>query len=122
MTALKKRVALSVAIVLPIVGICYWFFGIEFDKERWNAPDAIKHGVRLRMADRMIALGKLDGLHRKAVEELLGVPPKVVYFSDWDSVYRLGRERNWIASIDSEWLGISYNENGYVEKVEILRD
>ena len=81
----------------------------------------IEQGVRLNMADGLIARGDLDRMSRSDVIELLGEPPEKEYFRDWDLVYRLGMERGFI-SIDSEWLVIRLGADGRVVEYRIVTD
>ena len=117
-------------ICLLIVGFFLFFPSIDnyllrtkFDSAKWKSQIDI-HNVekpeKLRMVDDLMKNYLLVGMDRKQVEELLGVPPKSDYFSDYDYVYWLGPERGFI-SIDSEWLCIKLEDNIVVE-VELLKD
>jgi hypothetical protein len=92
-----------------------------FDRELWRDPKMVEQGVRLKLADGLIARDELRGVSRAAVVEMLGEPPPPEYFRDWDMVYRLGMERAWI-SIDSEWLVIRLGTDGRVIEYRIVRD
>ena len=72
------------------------------------------------MVDDLLARYELVGMTRAAVDELLGVPPDTAYFTDFDYVYWLGRERGFI-SIDSEWLCLDF-EDGVVVDARLMRD
>ncbi len=119
--------AILIASAFAIAGV--WDFYCErsrqqaeiFDGELWRDPKSIKEGVRLAMADGLIARGELRGLTRSAVVELLGEPPPPEYFRDWDMVYRLGMERSYV-SIDSEWLVIQLGPDGRVIDYRLERD
>jgi outer membrane protein assembly factor BamE (lipoprotein component of BamABCDE complex) len=81
----------------------------------------VKQGVRLRMADRLIARQMLLGKTRGQVVEMLGEPTSTAYFRDWDMVYWLGPERGFFR-IDSEWLVLKLGANGRVVENRIVRD
>jgi len=109
---------------LALVVSMLWPFGFPvqaFDAAAWRDEAQVKQGVRLGMADRMIALGTLVGKTRAEVVELLGEPPPTGYFADWDLVYWLGPERGFI-SIDSEWLVLRLSADGRVVDNRIVRD
>jgi hypothetical protein len=95
----------------------------EFDPISWRDKDLInnwENPVRLRMVDNLLKTYKLVGMSKNQIDELLGVPQPPGYFSDHDYVYWLGPERGLI-SIDSEWLGIKFQDNVAIE-ARILRD
>jgi hypothetical protein len=93
----------------------------SFDSTAWRDEAQIQRGVRLGMADRLIAQGTLLGKTRAEVVEMLGEPPRTGYFADWDLVYWLGPERGFI-SIDSEWLVLRLSADGRVTDNRIVRD
>src|SRR6185503_12498840 len=101
-----------------------WFLlGREqpFDANLWTDPIRVEKGIRLRMADSLIARGTLQGKTRDEVVALLGAPRDGDYFSDWDLVYWLGPERGFI-SIDSEWLVIKFDREDRGADVQIITD
>lgn len=100
---------------------CAVFPGHPFDAILWSDPERIKDGVRLGMADRLLARATLIGLTRPQLAAMLGEPPPTSYFSDWDVAYRLGMERGFI-SIDSEWLVIRFGPDGRVAQARIVTD
>ena len=51
----------------------------------------------------------------------IGEPPRSVYFTDYDFVYRLGPERSFF-SIDSEWLVIKLDSIGRVSEARLATD
>jgi hypothetical protein len=115
-------------LVLPLgtvtlVALTLWSMGPvqAFDRTAWRDESQIKQGVRLGMADRLIADRTLLGKTRAEVVELLGEPPRTGYFADWDLVYWLGPERGFI-SIDSEWLVLRLSADGRVVDNRIVRD
>ncbi len=101
--------------------MCVVFPGRAFYAVLWRDKARIEEGVRLGMADRLLARGTLIGLTRAEVVAMLGEPPSTGYFSDWDLVYRLGMERSLI-SIDSEWLVARLGPDGRVAQARIVTD
>jgi hypothetical protein len=95
--------------------------GRAFDAALWSDERQIQDGVRLGMADRLLADGTLIGRTRAEVVAMLGEPPPTPYFNDWDLVYRLGMERGYI-SIDSEWLVARLGPDGRVVQARIVTD
>jgi hypothetical protein len=93
----------------------------SFDWDAWRDESQVKQGVRLAMADQLIAHGTLLGKTRAEVVRLLGEPPPTGYFANWDLVYWLGPERGYI-SIDSEWLVLRLSGDGRVVDNRIVRD
>lgn len=98
---------------------------MEFDEKKWKENKKQKNynklSVRVAMVDQLMSSGKLDGLKKNDVIQLLGTPKKHGYFSSYDLVYHLGRERG-LLSIDSEWLGINFNAESVVKEYKLLRD
>jgi hypothetical protein len=56
----------------------------------WQDESQVRLGVRLGMADRLIAHRTLLGKTQAEVIEFLGEPPTTAYFANWDMVYWLG--------------------------------
>ncbi len=112
--------ALAIGATLTVWRV--WFPGRGFDPAVWNDEVQVQQGVRLAMADRLIARRTLLGKRRAEVVELLGEPPPTAYFAKWDMVYWLGPERDYIFSIDSEWLVLRLAEDGRVVDNRIVRD
>jgi hypothetical protein len=113
------RVAVVAVVVLAVRWV--WFPGRAFNSVVWQDAVQVRQGVRLEMADRLVARGTLIGKSRAMVVELLGEPPPTGYFADWDLVYWLGPERGFI-SIDSEWLVLRLDADGRVTENRIVRD
>lgn len=111
----------ALAVVAGLLVWRLWFPGGAFDPVAWRDESQVQQGVRLGMADRLIARRTLIGKTRAEVVELLGEPPPTGYFADWDLVYWLGPERGFI-SIDSEWLVLRLAEDGRVIDNRIVRD
>src|SRR5262245_48607540 len=120
-----KRLAVFGLCLLAVIAALFlwhvWLPGAPFDRDGWHDPQQVKEGVRLTMADRLIARRALDGMTRNEVVNLLGEPPRTGYFSHWDLVYWLGPERGW-CGIDSEWLVIRLGNDGRVAECRIARD
>lgn len=117
-----KRLLAAGAVALAAYG--GWgmaFPGRAFDAVAWQDEDQIRDGVRLGMADRLVARGTLRGKTRAEVVEVLGEPPPTAYFGGWDLVYWLGPERGFF-SIDSEWLVVRLGEGERVAEYHIARD
>lgn len=106
--------ALIVLVLIVIIFFGYVFYGYKakdylqrrpFVSSEWKNEEAARKPPypRLRMVDHLLSKEKLIGKTRKEVVALLGEPKKTEYFNEYDLVYWLGPERNWI-SIDSEWL------------------
>jgi outer membrane protein assembly factor BamE (lipoprotein component of BamABCDE complex) len=118
----KAWIAIStIFVVLLFVIFAFWPRKQPFDPIGWQDQERIQKGVRLEMADRLIADHQLDGLTKTEVLKLLGEPPATSYFKDWDLVYWLGNERGFV-SIDSEWLVIRFDANARVSEYRIVRD
>ena len=100
----------------------------KFDAELWRNQEQVEHNTmwppRLCMVDNLMSSGKLKGLTRSQVVQLLG-PPHDKNFPggamNCDIHYYLGPERGFIR-IDSEWLFITLGDNGKVNKYWIYRD
>ncbi len=95
----------------------------EFDAAQWNDPTLSTEPihVRLCMVDDLLAKYLLLGRPQKGVIELLGPPETQNGFADYDMVYRLGPERQFI-SIDYEWLVIKLDAAGHVNDAAVLTD
>lgn len=120
----RKRWIISAALLLVVANLSIWriwFPGQAFDPVAWQSEDKVQKGVRLGMADRLVAQGTLRGKSRAEVVELLGEPPPTEYFRNWDIVYWLGPERG-LFSIDSEWLVLRLDQTGRMADYRIVRD
>jgi len=120
---------------MPTVAIIGWMlFGIsignmlnsqKFNPELWQNHKTVEHDnmwpPRLTMVDDLMTSGKLEDLNKNQVMDILGSPTEHGYFKKYDLVYWLGPERGFIR-IDSEWLAISFGENGKVNKYVLVRD
>lgn len=121
MSKTSRKLGTMILIIVGIFAASVWFRGQPFDRTAWHDDARVRAGIRLQMADRLIARHTLKGMTRDEVLWLLGQPPSTDYFHDWDLVYWLGRERSYI-SIDSEWLVLRFGTNGRVSEVQIVRD
>jgi hypothetical protein len=115
---------ITVRIILALAAVVVWrvwFPGRNFDAVAWHDPVLVQRGVRLAMADRLIARRALNGKTRAEVVEMLGEPPDTGYFRNWDLVYWIGPERG-LFGIDSEWLVARLGRDGDVVECRIVRD
>lgn len=87
-----------------------------------HSPDTI----RLRMVDDLLRRHRLRGMTREEVVLLLGTPPEINYFREYDLVYSLGakgRDFGLNFSIYSEWwLVIKFGGDGRVSKTALVRE
>lgn len=109
------------AVVAALMVSWIWFPGRAFDRVAWQDESQVQQGVRLGMADRLMARRTLLGKTRAEVVELLGEPARTSCFAEWDMVYWLGPERGFIC-IDLEWLVLRLAEDGRVADNRIVRD
>lgn len=95
----------------------------QFNAAQWNDPalSAAPTYVRLCMVDDLLAKYLLMGRPQKGVVELLGPPEPQNGFADYDMVYMLGPERQFI-SIDYEWLVIKLDAAGHVNDAKVVTD
>jgi hypothetical protein len=92
-----------------------------FDAALWRQVNTADNPVRLNMVEWLVRSGRLDGLTRSQVLELLGQPDGGPYFREWDLVYWLGPERG-LMGIDSEWLVLRIGSDGRVAEYRVVRD
>ena len=94
---------------------------IPFESSAWKAHLYDQSTIKQKMVHDLLEKNKnLLGFSINQIEDLLGKPPVTGYFKDFDCVYWLGPEPNFIA-IDSEWLGIKFH-NGIVVETKLLTD
>jgi hypothetical protein len=125
----KRRFLLTaVAFVAIVFAVVMWIsiFRMEyppqaFDPVIWKDKIQVEKGIRLVMADQLVAQSTFLGKTRAEIVEMLGDPPPTGYFRNWDLVYWLGPERGFI-SIDSEWLVFRFTEDGHCREYRIVRD
>jgi hypothetical protein len=93
-----------------------------FNQELWKTQNSSAHDAdwppRLCMVDDLLASGRLNGMSKKQVIELLGPADGT---QDAGVSYYLGPERGPFG-IDSETLIIEFGEDGNVCRQEIHRD
>jgi hypothetical protein len=113
---------LFVALTLLACWLGYRHWSQRFDGESWRSDPGGRLGVRLTMADGLIARCALRKLSRRAVIQMLGEPVANNSFAPdgWDTVYLLGEERG--LGIDHEWLAIRFDKTGNVEDYRIVTD
>ena len=100
----------------------------KFNEETWRNQEQVEYDhmwpPRLCMVDNLMSSGRLDGLSSNQVFELLG-PPHDKSFpfgaKSCDIHYYLGPERGFIR-IDSEWLFITFGDDGTVNRYWLYRD
>ena len=99
-----------------------------FEANTWRNQQYIEHDVmwppRLRMVDDLMSTRRLDGLTKDQVLELLGKPEDKGFpagAASCDIHYYLGPERG-VLRIDSEWLFITLDDSGRVDRYWIYRD
>lgn len=112
-----------IAFVVVAVGVvkCAVFPGRAFDAVLWKDAVRVRDGVRLGMADRLLARRTLIGLTRPEVVAMLGDPPPTSYFDEWDLVYWLGPEGGFFG-LDSAWLVARLGADGRVTQARIVTD
>jgi len=100
----------------------------KFDAASWLNHEQIEHDImwppRLCMVDNLISSGQLNGLTSNQVVELLGPPENKGYPGGaklCDIHYHLGPGRTFIR-IDDEWLFITFDEKGIVNKYWLYID
>lgn len=119
-------------VVIAIVLFGYFFYGYKADgylqrrsfaSSIWKDEETARKPPypRLRMVDDLLSNEKLIGKTRQEVIVLLGEPMKTEYFNEYDLVYWLGPERNFI-SIDSEWLVMKLDSSGKVSECLLATD
>ena len=100
----------------------------KFDAESWRNQEQIEHDhmwpPRLCMVDNLMSSGRLEGLTSGQVVELLGTPHEKSFpagAKSCDIHYYLGPERGFMR-IDSEWLFITFGDDGRVNRYWLYRD
>jgi hypothetical protein len=117
-----RRWMAVVAVVALCLGWVVWVYrypGRAFEPIAWKDPNRAEQGVRLSMADRIVAWNSLGGKTREEVLDLLGQPASGG--TGGELTYYLGPERGFI-SIDSEWLSLKFGPDGRVVRSYIWRD
>jgi hypothetical protein len=83
--------------------------------------DGTTFNTRYRVADGLELTGRLNGMTKSEVLELLGPPPPTDKFDDHGLVYVLGPERGSI-SLDYEWLLVDFDSAGRVSMTTVVSD
>lgn len=91
-----------------------------FEAPAWRDAD-LSTRERAQMAPDLVASGRLDGLDRTGVVDLLGPPTATDKFADSEMVYLLGPEGGLMA-IDHQWLLIELDRSGRVEAYRVVED
>jgi len=121
--------ATGVGVFLYILIVSFLFFSPKlksyksqtaFESTKWKLHLSDGDFAKQTMVDDLLSRYQLVGMTRANIEELLGTPQSTNYFKDYDYVYWLGPERS-VFAIDSEWLGIKFNDD-MVVKAEIIID
>jgi hypothetical protein len=100
---------------------------LPFEKEEWlhGTSKNQQNFPRLEMADDLMAKKTLYGMGKKEILAMLGEPDqKDVQWGEKDQfglLYWLGPERG-LMSVDSEWLGITFDKKGKVSQYKLVRD
>lgn len=114
----RRSVALG-AVVGSVLAVAACDRG-AFEAPAWRDAD-LSTRERVRMAPDLIASGRIDGLDRAGVVDLLGEPTATDKFASSDLVYLLGRERGLMV-IDHQWLLIELDRSGRVAAYRIVED
>ena len=115
----RKRIYGALLAVAALLCGYWWVGGTSFDSDAWKSVTG-NDPSRLAVVDDLFARYELVGMTRAAVDQLLGVPPDTAYFADFDYVYWLGPERDFI-SIDSGWLCLDFEDDVVVD-ARLMRD
>jgi len=96
---------------------------IPFNSEKWQNHELAEGNdpIRIRMVDDLIRSKRLNGCSREEVRKILGKRTDTEYFEDYELVYWLGPERGFMG-IDSEWLVISFDDQGIVQSYGVVHD
>lgn len=116
---MKKRGVYAAATVALLTASCG--DEREFDSAVWRDSAHADPPVRMQMVDDLLESFELSAMTESDIDRLLGPGDSTAYFSSYDRVYRLGRERGPL-SIDSEWLVLRFDSAGRVAEHRILTD
>ncbi len=107
-----------IILIIALLGVGFHKYRSNFNTKKW-IEDPSK---RVNIVDDLISNYKLMGMSKTEVMKLLREPTEEAYFKEENNiVYYLGNERGFI-SIDSEWLVLHFDEQGKVNKYQILTD
>ena len=100
----------------------------KFDAELWRNQENVDRDImwppRLCMVDNLMSSGRLDGLTRDEVVQLLGLPHDKSFpfgAKHCDIHYYLGPDRGFFR-IDSEWLFVTFGDDGKIDQYWLYRD
>ena len=117
----EYKAIITLGIIAPL--LCTVILGLNeyksiFTTEKWLNSDKEK----VYMVDDLLNDYEMKEMTKDEVISLLGIPAETEYFKrDNNIVYYLGYERGLI-SIDSEWLVIAFDDDGKVNKYQVLTD
>jgi len=93
----------------------------EFGSTLWKSAAANPSSIiRLEMIEDFMKTYKSHEMGRQDIIELLGLPEKVSYFSDYQMMYRLGNDNGLIPG--PSYLAIRLNNSERIEKLAIMKD
>jgi hypothetical protein len=118
----RAAVSVVVALIVGSVALRTLFPGRAFNPVAWRDEALVEQGVRLSMADRLVARDALLGKTRSEVVKLLGeptVPGGAV--GVWDLEYLLGLHRGF-PGIGYECLVMRLGADGRVCECRIVHD
>jgi hypothetical protein len=95
----------------------------RFTTQRWTDSAAVygRQQIRSCIVGNLRRTQKLRGMSRAEIVALLGEPRPTEYFSEFDLVYWVGRERG-LVGIDSEWLVFRLDSKGRVIEHRLVTD
>jgi len=74
----------------------------------------------LLKAQEMIEDGTIKTTTKGELINLYGPPNTEGYFSEWDNAFWLAREEGY--GVDSSWLVVRYDADGFVKEARIVQD
>jgi len=118
---MKKWLGLfSILAAMTIAAVIVSRFTLAFDPVAWRDEVQVQQGVRLGMADRLVARRMLLGKTREEVVELLGEPDTSL--PDWDMAYNLGTDDRGFIFPELAWLVLRLGKDERVVQYRIERD
>ncbi|QEL17552.1 hypothetical protein [Limnoglobus roseus] len=95
--------------------------GRPFNAVDWQDERLASKGVRLEMAERLVARGTLKGIPQAEIIGRMGKPAPASYSPNWQMVYWLAQGRG-SSPTESDWLMIRLTDDGFVSEYRIVRD
>ncbi|MGH1366825.1 MAG: hypothetical protein ACRBF0_24920 [Calditrichia bacterium] len=93
----------------------------EFDSTLWKSAAANPNSIiRLEMIEDFIKTHKSRDMSRQDIVDVLGLPKRLSYFSDYQMMYRLGNDDGLIPG--PNYLVIRLDNNDRVEQLAIMKD